>query len=132
MKTIASLKKGEFLRACYRVKGSAEEFFTKTGVVTIAKELPMLTGKESAEEKAEIIDKHSKEKKDRIIKLLMDEYADETYKFIMDLTILDEGETEETVCGEDIIFLAGEILTTPKMIDFFMKLMRLAPVLGGG
>lgn len=132
MKTIAKLKKGEFLRACYRVKGSAEEFLTKTGVVAIAKERPVLTGKESSEEKAEIIDKHSKGKLDRIAKLLMDEYADETYKFIMDLTVFDEGETEETVCGEDIIFLVAEILTTPKMIDFFMKLMRLAPVLGEG
>lgn len=129
MKTIADLKGAEFLRACNRVRHTVGDLLAKSEVISITKEHPALTGKESAEEREEALTKHGKDKVNRILDLLLDKYADETNAALMEMCIVEPG---EDVKGLDMAISALEIVTTPKMIDFFTRLMKSASALGVG
>lgn len=129
MKTIADLKGADFLRACNRVRHTVGDLLAKSDVISITKEQPALTGKESAEEREEVLTKHGKDKVNRILDLLLDKYAEETNAALMEMCVVEPG---DDVTGLDTAMAALEIVTTPKMIDFFTRLMKSAQSLGVG
>ena len=128
MKTIADLKGGEFLRACNNIRYAVADLLKKSNVMEILKqELPELTGNETAEEKEKILTKNGKQKFSRILDVLLDEYADETAAVLEKMCIVEDG---EEIDGIDLVITALDVVTTPKMIDFFMRLMQSARLLG--
>lgn len=129
MKTIADLKGAEFLRACNRVRHTVGDLLVKSDVMAIWKEEISLTGNESQEERKKIFEKESKEKISRVLDLLLDEYAEETSAVLMDMCILEDGEDPT---GLDLAMAGLEIITTPKMISFFTRLMKSEQSLGVG
>lgn len=129
MKTIADLKGAEFLRACNRVRHTVGDLLSKSEVISITKEQPALTGNESAEEREQALTKHGKDKVNRILDLLLDQYAEETNEALMEMCVVEPG---EDVTGLDMAMAALEIITQPKMIDFFTRLMKSASALGVG
>lgn len=129
MKTIADLKGAEFLRACNRVRHTVGDLLVKSDVMAIWKEEISLTGNESQEERKKIFEKESKEKIGRVLDLLLDEYAEETSAVLMDMCVLEDGEDPT---GLDLAMVGLEIITTPKMVSFFTRLMKSAQSLGVG
>lgn len=127
MKTIADLKGAEFLRACNRIRHTVADLLTKSDVVKISKEQPVFTGEETAEERQKILTASSKDKLDRIFDLLLDKYADETNAVLVQMCILEPGEDPT---GFDLALAGFEIITSPKMIDFFTRLMKSVQSLG--
>ena len=129
MKTIADLKGAEFLRACNRVRHTVGDLLVKSDVMAIWKEEISLTGNESQEERKKIFEKESKEKIGRVLDLLLDEYAEETSAVLMDMCVLEDGEDPT---GLDLAMVGLEVITTPKMVSFFTRLMKSAQSLGVG
>lgn len=127
MKTIADLKGAEFLRACNKIRHAVGDLLTKSEVVKIAKEQPVLTGEEIAEEREKILTACGKDKLDRIFDLLLDKYAEETNAVLMQMCIIEPGEDPT---GFDFALAGFEIVTSPKMIDFFTRLMKSVQSLG--
>lgn len=127
MKTIADLKGAEFLRACNRIRHTVADLLTKSDVLKISKEQPVFTGEETAEERQKILTASGKDKLDRIFDLLLDKYADETNAVLVQMCILEPGEDPT---GFDLAIAGFEIITSPKMIDFFTRLMKSVQSLG--
>lgn len=127
MKTIADLKGAEFLRACNRMRHTVGDLLAKSDVVKISKEQPVFTGEETAEERQKILTASGKDKLDRIFDLLLDKYADETNAVLVQMCILEPGEDPT---GFDLAIAGFEIITSPKMIDFFIRLMKSVQSLG--
>lgn len=127
MKTIADLKGAEFLRACNRIRHTVADLLTKSDVLKISKEQPVFTGKETAEERQKILTASGKDKLDRIFDLLLDKYADETNAVLVQMCIIEPGEDPT---GFDLAIAGFEIITSPKMIDFFTRLMKSVQSLG--
>lgn len=122
MKTIVELKGAKFLRAINRVRHPVFELLNNSEVIAIHKEQPVLTGNETEEEKEAIFTAHGKNKIDRIADLLLDKYADQTNDVIMRMCVLEDGEDPD---GLDLLMAGVDIITSPKMIDFFTRLMKL-------
>lgn len=129
MKTIADLKGADFLRACNKVRHSVSDLLVKSDVISITKEQPVLSGKETPEEKEKILTENGKNKIDRILDLLLDKYAEETSVALMNMCILEKGEEPD---GLDLVMAGLEIVTSQKMLDFFIRLMKSANLLGVG
>lgn len=129
MKTIVELKGADFLRACNKVRHSVSDLLVKSDVISITKEQPVLTGEETPEEKEKILTENGKSKINRILDLLLDKYAEETSVALMNMCILEDGEDPD---GLDLVMAGLEIVTSPKMLDFFTRLMKSANLLGVG
>lgn len=129
MKTIADLKGAEFLRACNRVRHTVGDLLAKSDVISISKEKPALTGEETDEEREALLTACGKDKVNRILDLLLDKYAEETNAALMEMCIVENGEDPT---GLDMAMAGFDIVTSPKMLDFFTRLMKLAPSLGVG
>lgn len=127
MKTIADLTGADFLRACNRVRHTVGDLLAKSDVMSVAKEQPTLTGNETKEERDAILTAHGKDKANRILDLLLDRYAEETNAALMEMCVVEPG---DTVTGLDLAMAGLEIVTAPKMLDFFTRLMKSASVLG--
>ena len=127
MKTIAELKGAEFLRACNRVRHSVSDLLLKSDVMSISKQQPVFLGNETKEERERILTENGKEKVNMILDLLLDKYAEETNKALMQMCIVEAGEDPDVF---DVLIAAMDIVTSPKMLDFFTRLMKSASVLG--
>ena len=129
MKTIADLKGGEFLRACNGIRYAVADLLKKSNAMEILKqEPPQFTGTETEEEKEKILTENGKQKFNRILDVLLDEYADETAAVLEKMCIVEDG---EDIGGIDLVITALDVVTTPKMMDFFIRLMQSVRLLGG-
>lgn len=124
MKTIASLKGADFLRACNKVRYAAQEALAGTQVLEIRKRMPILNDKMTEEERNAAFEKQSRKNISDMIDRLLEEKPEETYKFLQAVIILEEGDGE--LDGIDMLCAALELIGNPKVIDFLSKLAKLA------
>lgn len=124
MKTIASLKGPDFLRACNRTRHAVSDFLTATNVLDLRKVMPVIPDDTTEEQKQELLEKQGKKNISAMLDRMLDEYPEETYNLLLTLT-LPEG--EEDPDGLDLITAGLDLITAPKVMAFFTKLMELAP-----
>lgn len=122
MKTIASLKGADFLRACNKVRYAAQEALAETQVLEIRKRMPILNDKMTEEERNAAFEKQSKKNISDMIDRLMEEKPEETYKFLQ-AVIIREG--DEELDGIDLLSAALELVSDPKVISFLSRLTGL-------
>lgn len=122
MKTIASLKGADFLRACNKVRYAAQEALAETQVLEIRKRMPILNDKMTEEERNAALEKQSKKNISDMIDRLLEEKPEETYK-LLQAVIIREG--DEELDGIDLLSAALELVSDPKVISFLSRLTGL-------
>lgn len=122
MKTIASLKGADFLRACNKVRYAAQEALAETQVLEIRKRMPILNDKMTEEERNAAFEKQSKKNISDMIDRLLEEKPEETYKLLQAMIIR---ESDEELDGIDLLSAALELVSDPKVISFLSRLTGL-------
>ena len=125
MKTIADLTGGAFLRKCNQIRHEAADLITKSEVLKIRENKPEFTGKETPEERHQMVLEQGRKNTSDMLDRLLDTYADETYHLLEQMCIPEEG--DGPVTGLDMAMAGLEIVTTPKVLDFLSSLALLAP-----
>ena len=120
MRTIANLNGAEFLRAINRTRYAVEKLLNVTGVMKIRKNVPVFTGTETAEERAEMERAQVKKNLNDMLDSLLETYPEETYECIMALCVLDEGEPEPD--GIELIMAAFSLIGDKRVLDFLSAL----------
>lgn len=120
MQTIATLEGVEFLRASNRIRHAVEDLMKKTQVLELRKNMPVLTGEETPEERQEKIAEQSRKNISDMLDRLLEEYPEETYRLIK-ACIVDV----ENPDGMDMLLAVTELLSSQKVIDFFVSLVNL-------
>lgn len=121
MKTIASLKGPEFLRACNRTRHAVSDFIEETGVMELRKIMPKIPENATADEKAKLFEEQGKKNINAILDRLLEEYPDATYKVLCTLAIPEDGEELD---GFDLLGAALELVGSDKTLDFFGRLVK--------
>ena len=124
MKTIATLKGADFLRACNKVRYAAQEMLAETKVLEIRKRMPILDINMTEDQRRDALDKQSKKNLSDMIDRLLEEKPEETYKLLQAMIIPEENDGE--LDGIDLMCAAMELISNPKVIDFLSKLAKLA------
>ena len=124
MKTIATLKGADFLRACNKVRYAAQEMLAETKVLEIRKRMPILDINMTEDQRRDALDKQSKKNLSDMIDSLLEEKPEETYKLLQAMIIPEENDGE--LDGIDLMCAAMELISNPKVIDFLSKLAKLA------
>lgn len=125
MKTIADLSGGEFLRRCNLIRHEAADLVQKSGVLKFRENMPEFTGKETPEERSDMLRAQSRKNVNDMLDQLLDTHADETSHLLELMCIPEEG--DGPITGLDMAMAGLDIATTPKMLDFFARLVRWAP-----
>lgn len=125
MKTLANCAPVEFLRQTNKIRHSAGEFLAKSGVLEIRRHQPSFTGKETEEERKEMITAQAKKNLDEMLDILLETDPEGTVKLMGMLCFL---EPEEAIAanGLELFAAAMELLNSKAVIGFLSSLMRLA------
>lgn len=123
MKTIASLKGADFLRAINQARYAVDALMKKSNVIDLWKRKPALEGKETYEEKIAAQKSQIKSNLSDTFDVLLEKCPQETYDCIMSMCILDEGEEEPD--GLEIVATAYRLITDKRVIDFLLQLGKL-------
>lgn len=121
IKTIATLKGPEFLRACNRVRYAVEKFVKETNVMDLRKMMPVITEDMDDEQRMDAIHEQSKKNISAMLDRVLEERPEATYDLLCALMINDTGEELD---GVDLITAAMEILSNKKVLDFLLQLAR--------
>ena len=124
MKTIATLKGADFLRACNKVRYIAQEMLAETKVLDIRKRMPILDINMTEDERKAALDKQSKKNLSDMLDRLLEEKPEETYKLLQAMIIPDEDDGE--LDGIDLMCAALELISEPKVINFLSTWAKLA------
>lgn len=134
MRTIATLKGTEFLRAVNNARHAVEKLLKTTNAAGIWKAMPAFEGNETEDEKHEKTKAQVKRNLSNLLDALLETHADETLECIKALCVMDkpahepdgidqdEGNTEPD--GIDLMMAALDIITDDRILDFFGKLMK--------
>lgn len=125
MKTIADLTGGEFLRRCNMIRHEAADLVQKSGVLKFRENMPEFTGKETPEERQEMLQAQSRKNINDMLDMLLDTHADETSQLLQLMCIPENG--DGPITGLDMAMAGLDIVTTPKVLDFLSKLARSVP-----
>ena len=123
MRTIASLKGPDFLRAVNKTRHAVSAFLEDTKVLDIRKIMPTVPEGATEAEKQKLYEDQSRKNISAMLDRLLDEKPEETYDLLLTLIIPDEGEELD---GFDLIDAGLELIGSQKVLDFFMKLARSA------
>lgn len=121
VKTIATLKGPEFLRACNRVRYAVEKFAKETNVMDLRKVMPVITEDMDDDQRMDAIREQSKKNISAMLDRVLEEKPEATYDLLCALMVNDTGEELD---GVDLITAAMEILSNKKVLDFLLQLAR--------
>lgn len=124
MKTIATLKGADFLRACNKVRYAAQEMLSETKVLDIRKRMPIMDINMTEAERKAALEKQTKKNISDMLDRLLEEKPEETYKLLQAMITPEEGDGE--LDGIDLMCAALELISNPKVIDFLSRLTKLA------
>lgn len=124
MKTIATLKGADFLRACNKVRYAAQEMLSETKVLEIRKRMPILDINMTEADRKTALEKQTKKNISDMLDRLLEEKPEETYKLLQAMIIPEESDGE--LDGIDLMCAALELISNPKVIDFLSRLAKLA------
>lgn len=122
MKTIASLSGTAFLRAVNCTRHAVETLMTVAGIPEIRKQMPAFTGKETEEERRELIRAQTKKNLNDMLDALLEDYPEATCAFLREMCILEEGEPEPD--GLELLLTAMSLIADERVLDFFSQLVR--------
>ena len=120
MRTIANLNGVEFLRAINRTRYAVEKLLTVTDVLSIWKNNPTFTGKETPEKRNEIARNQIKKNLNDVLDTLLEKHPEATYECIMALCVRDEGEPEPD--GIELVMAAFSLISDKRVLDFLLQL----------
>lgn len=120
-KTLANCTLKEFLKQVNKIRHEVEDLFTAANIKEIRKNIPTFSGKETEEEKAEIIRQQGRKNISDILDNCLEKNVDKTVKVIGLMCFKTEKEAENMDVSEfyDVVF---ELLGSKRVIDFFMRL----------
>lgn len=121
IKTLANCTLKEFLKQVNKIRHEVEDLFTAANIKEIRKNIPTFSGKETEEEKAEIIRQQGRKNISDILDNCLEKNVDKTVKVIGLMCFKNEKEAENMEVSEfyDVVF---ELLGSKRVIDFFIKL----------
>lgn len=121
IKTLANCTLKEFLKQVNKIRHEVEDLFTTANIKEIRKNIPTFSGKETEEEKAEIIRQQGRKNISDILDNCLEKNVDKTVKVIGLMCFKTEKEAENMDVSEfyDVVF---ELLGSKRVIDFFMRL----------
>lgn len=122
MKTIASLKGPEFLRACNRTRHAVSDFLAETKVLDLRKVMPEIPADSTAEQQKELLRKQNRTNLSAMLDRMLDEYPDKTYDLLCTMIVPEEGEELD---GIALLNAGMDLLYDDRIVDFFIKLMGL-------
>lgn len=124
MKTLANCTPVEFLKQTNKIRHEVENLIVDTGIKDILKRQPVLTGKETREEKEEKIRKQNVENLNRILDVLMDANAEKTVEVLGLMCFMSHDEVLQTtmpVLFEPVLSMLNDV----HVVDFFTSLLKL-------
>lgn len=123
IKTLANCTLKEFLKQANKIRHEVEDLFTVANIKEIRKNIPTFTGKETEEEKAEIIRQQGRKNISDILDNCLEKNVDKTVKVIGLMCFKTEKEAENMEVSEfyDVVF---ELLGSKRVMDFFTKLVN--------
>lgn len=130
MKTIATLQGPDFLRQCNRIRHAAAALMRQSGVMALRKRMPVLTGEETAEQHKAAIEAQSRKNVSAMLDCLLEEYPEQTCEVLAMLCLPEDSDTPPD--GMDLAMAGLELVTSPKVLDFFSRLASLALPDGNG
>ena len=122
MRTIATLKGTEFLRAVNNARHAVEKLLKTTNAAGIWKAMPAFEGNETEDEKHEKTKAQVKRNLSNLLDALLETHADATCECIMALCVVEDGAPEPD--GIDLMMAALDIISDDRVLDFFGKLMK--------
>ena len=120
MRTIANLSGVEFLRAINRTRHAVEKLMKTTGVLSIWKKNPTFTGKETTDEKNEMMRNQIKKNLDEMLDSLLEKHPEVTMECIMAMCVKDEGESDPD--GIELVMAAFSLISDKRVLDFLLQL----------
>ena len=132
MKTIAKLNATDFLRRCNKIRYAAYDLVKDTGVMKIRERMPEFTGKETKEEREAMLEVQARKNVSDMLDALLDEHAEQTVEVLKLMCVPEEWEDIDTMDGIDVATAGLEIISAPKVMDFFVSLVRSGLTTMGG
>lgn len=120
MRTIANLSGVEFLRAINRTRHAVEKLMKTTDVLSIWKKNPTFTGKETTDEKNEMMRNQIKKNLDEMLDSLLEKHPEVTMECIMAMCVKDEGESDPD--GIELVMAAFSLISDKRVLDFLLQL----------
>lgn len=121
MKNLANCDTVEFVSQGYKVIDAAKDLIAETQVLEIRKRLPVLTGEETPEEKAEKVRAQAKKNLFDMLGCLMRDNPEKTAQ-VLGLCCFIEPEDIKNHKGIEFIAPVTELLASREVLDFFSSL----------
>ena len=122
MKVLSQFEGVEFLKRCNRIRKEVQTFLEETKVLKIRENLPVFTGNETAEEKAQKNKEQATKNINDMLDVMLEKYPEKTIELFKLFVEQEEG---EELSGMDIVFAGMNVLFDDRVMDFLLSLMRL-------
>jgi len=123
MKTLAQFDGVEFLRRCNRIRKDVQAFLQETNIMSIRKNVPTLTGKETKEEIRAKNKEQALKNVNDMLDVMLDQYPERTLDLFRLFIELEDGEKEPT--GMELVLTGMNLFTDERIVDFLASLIRL-------
>lgn len=124
VKTLVNCTPVEFLRQTNKIKYAVEDYLKFTRAKEILRRRPAFTGKETAEEKAEITEKQWKDNINTLSDVILDTYAEQTAELIGLMCFMDKEQVSNTQMIT-LLFSLLELIQNRQVAAFFQSLLSL-------
>ena len=122
MKVLSQFEGVEFLKRCNKIRKEVQAFLKETKVLKIRENLPVFTGNETAEEKAQKNKEQATKNINDMLDIMLEKYPEKTIELFKLFVEQEEG---EELSGMDIVFAGMNVLFDDRVMDFLLSLMRL-------
>lgn len=124
MKTLANCTPVEFLRQTNKIRHAVADLFGAAGIAEIRKNLPLLTGEETEEEKREKTDKQGMENFSKILDALLDTNAEATASLLAMMCFREPKDIENDT-GMEYLGAALALFESKAVRNFLLMLVQL-------
>lgn len=129
LKTLANCTPKEFLVQTNKIRKRAKNWMDLTQVMEIRKRMPVLTGKETPEEKAEAMQTQARQNIEDMLDAALETNVDETVELLGLMCFVEPGDVDKFPISSYIGAFA-EIIGCQEVISFFISLMQLGQSAG--
>ena len=123
MKTLAQFDGVEFLKRCNKIRKDVQAFLQETNIMSIRKNVPTLTGKETKEEIRAKNKEQALKNVNDMLDVMLDQYPERTLDLFRLFIELEDGEKEPT--GMELVLTGMNLFTDERIVDFLASLIRL-------
>lgn len=123
LKTLANCSLREFLSQANKIRKEAYDFIELTEIAKIRSNVPEFTGKETEEERNEMIKKQGKKNFSQILDNCLEKNVDATIKMV-GLLCFKTPEEAEQMDGGEFLSTAMDLFANERVMDFFFKFIN--------